>query len=574
MEPAEEMWPAVGAGGLDARPVAAHSPSAGSGSGRPASDEGGDGVSLVAADIVAEPEPEPELRPPPRSLLRELIAGPGRRAARETRQVEGREEEQQIRQDVRLFMARLRNILPFVVLFIMRYAYSHATEIAFFACYTLLLHKLNQELRTQISLKQDADRKVLSSIIVSSLATVGAALLLNEQAKATRHPLFLSFASAGDAAGLDAAAAAATATAAVDAAGSEGLAASDAAAGAADAEATAAAAAAAATDDAGLEGAAGLDLAAVMGAGLSIEDMIWQILAADVCIRLFFTALKAAVALMPWPLPAWRPAGLAFSPRLGVPLSRWLSMFGKGPQGKKAAHHHLHHPHHVHPSSLGGRASADMEGLLAEVEMSISGSGLHHHNHNHHGPARTHSPARSLGSSSQGRRVHAERCDRTSVYTRKRRIYCLLEAISLVVRSILPVPAWFAYYIADRTYGDVFVWIYLTFKCMVISRHSSNVLAALKLALTSTLEFGRVATKEEIQEAGVARDCPICYESLVDADRSVILPCSHFFCEACCTEWLDRERSCPVCRSAVQPNFVEGWMRSRSGSTSALPCIL
>jgi hypothetical protein len=251
----------------------------------------------------------------------------------------------------------------------------------------------------------------------------------------------------------------------VEAAGSEASAALDTVAGAA----AAATAAARATDDAGLEG---LDLAGgMMTMGLSIEDMFWQILAADVCVRLFFTALKAMVALAPWPLLAWRPTGLALlSPRLGVvPLSRWwLSMFGKGSShGKKPAHHHHNQ---VHPS-MSGRASADMEGLLAEVEVEMasssgSGSGSGSGSHHHHG-ARTHSPARSLGSSSQqARRVQASRCDRTSVYTRKRRIYTLLEAISLVVRSVLPIPAWFAYYAADKAYGDVFVWMYLTFKCM------------------------------------------------------------------------------------------------------------
>lgn len=307
---------------------------------------------------------------------------------------------------------------------------------------------------------------MLTSIVVSSLAAVGAALLLDQLAHiTTHHPLFLSFASVGDAAGLDAAAAAAAATpttAAVDAAGSEASAAFDTVAGA-DAAATAAAGAA---DDAGLEG---LDLAGgMMTGGLSIEDMFWQILAADVCVRLFFTALKAMVALVPWPLLAWRPTGLALlSPRLSVPLSRWWlsSMFGKGSShGKKPAHHYHHQ---VHPS-MSGRASADMEGLLAEVEMaSSSGSGSGSGSGSHHG-ARTHSPARSLGSSSsqQARRVQVSRCDRTSVYTRKRRIYTLLEAISLVVRSVLPIPAWFAYYAADKAYGDVFVWMYLTFKCM------------------------------------------------------------------------------------------------------------
>jgi hypothetical protein len=461
-------------------------------------------------------------------------------------------------------MQRLRNVLPFIVLFFLRYAYSHAAQIAFFVCYTLLLHKLNQELRTQIALKQDQDRKVLSSIVVSSLTAVGAALLLDAQATHTQRPLFLSFSSSID----DMSAGLATA----------GSGSSSILAGEASSMDNAAAAAATATTDG-------------EGATESIEDLVWKILAADVCVRLLFTGLKAMVALMPWPLPLrwwwlwWRP-GFSHVPRAGSsPFLRWLSQFRrKGQQHGKKAHLQQQQHHHHHDrrrSAVAARSSADMEGLLSpstpEAEISLSGttgsSASSSSGSGVHGSA-AHAPSRSLGSSSLGRRVLVERCDRSSVYTRKRRIYCLLEGISLLIRSTLPIPAWFAYYAADQTCGDVFIWMYLTFKCMVLSRHAKSVLATLRLACSGNLlEYGRLATREEVQEAG-ATDCPVCYDPF-DADRTVILPCEHVFCFDCACEWLDRERSCPVCRAQVQPNF-EGWMlgRSRSGSTSALPCIL
>jgi hypothetical protein len=48
-------------------------------------------------------------------------------------------------------------------------------------------------------------------------------------------------------------------------------------------------------------------------------------------------------------------------------------------------------------------------------------------------------------------------------------------------------------------------------------------------------------------------DCVICQESF----RSMVgkeilrLPCDHFFCEACVTEWLRTSRTCPVCRTEL-----------------------
>ena len=146
--PMEPVEPWDGAEGLARSTHDAVAVGSGSGSGSEVEEEEGVSPPVAAAANGATTTSSTAVVAvsdwPPRSLLRELIAGPGRRAAaRDTmpagRQVEGREEEQQIRQDVRLFMARLRNILPFLVLFVLKYVYTHATEIAFFACYTLLV---------------------------------------------------------------------------------------------------------------------------------------------------------------------------------------------------------------------------------------------------------------------------------------------------------------------------------------------------------------------------------------------------------------------------------------------------
>ncbi|CAM9461546.1 unnamed protein product, partial [Hapterophycus canaliculatus] len=58
---------------------------------------------------------------------------------------------------------------------------------------------------------------------------------------------------------------------------------------------------------------------------------------------------------------------------------------------------------------------------------------------------------------------------------------------------------------------------------------------------------GKFATTEEVVEAG-SPDCSICYDQM---DRPLLLPCDHLFCGECVAEWLERERTCPLCRAEV-----------------------
>ena len=52
--------------------------------------------------------------------------------------------------------------------------------------------------------------------------------------------------------------------------------------------------------------------------------------------------------------------------------------------------------------------------------------------------------------------------------------------------------------------------------------------------------------------------------------RPVRLACGHIFCEDCVAEWMQRERTCPLCRSIVRTSreHVGG-----DGATTLLPTV-
>ena len=46
------------------------------------------------------------------------------------------------------------------------------------------------------------------------------------------------------------------------------------------------------------------------------------------------------------------------------------------------------------------------------------------------------------------------------------------------------------------------------------------------------------------------KECIICMEN----DIEIVLQCSHAFCKACYTQWKERNKECPYCRSTVMPD--------------------
>ena len=67
---------------------------------------------------------------------------------------------------------------------------------------------------------------------------------------------------------------------------------------------------------------------------------------------------------------------------------------------------------------------------------------------------------------------------------------------------------------------------------------------------TRTLDDARDV---EALGAGAGGECPICRDAFAVGARVVAMPCSHrhVFHRACVAEWLERDDSCPLCRSAL-----------------------
>lgn len=67
--------------------------------------------------------------------------------------------------------------------------------------------------------------------------------------------------------------------------------------------------------------------------------------------------------------------------------------------------------------------------------------------------------------------------------------------------------------------------------------------------------YGALPGNEQLQAAGPI--CPICHDGY---RKPTLLPCKHIFCEDCLAMWLDRERTCPMCRSTVaeDPKWKDG----------------
>lgn len=146
------------------------------------------------------------------------------------------------------------------------------------------------------------------------------------------------------------------------------------------------------------------------------------------------------------------------------------------------------------------------------------------------------------------------------VALRKRgKYYLMIEATSQLYRAIMPIGPWL-YYLFEAYQGtEKVVGIFLS--VAYTASKGNDLLSNVKLfhkAVRKMLQDERIGvspSKEQIIDSGGT--CTICHE---EYSIPVRLHCTHIFCEACVTTWLDRERSCPLCRAAIteQPIYRDG----------------
>nr|XP_012612079.1 RING finger and transmembrane domain-containing protein 2 isoform X3 [Microcebus murinus] len=146
----------------------------------------------------------------------------------------------------------------------------------------------------------------------------------------------------------------------------------------------------------------------------------------------------------------------------------------------------------------------------------------------------------------------------------KGKFYLVIEELSQLFRSLVPIQLWYKYIMGDDSansyfLGGVLIVLYSLCKSFDICGRVGGVRKALKLLCTSQ-NYGVRATGQQCTEAGDI--CAICQ---AEFREPLILLCQHVFCEECLCLWLDRERTCPLCRS-VAADTLRCW---KDGATSA-----
>lgn len=148
-------------------------------------------------------------------------------------------------------------------------------------------------------------------------------------------------------------------------------------------------------------------------------------------------------------------------------------------------------------------------------------------------------------------------------YRRKRKVYALMEYLSIFARKAVASYPWIQFYASctDPFAEEAFAVIYVGCKAVALTIMAIEILSLIRSIISVQLEYGTYVSQEEICESG-STDCSICYTPF---RCPVKLPCQHLFCEACVGEWFDRELTCPICRAAVssrpntpRPVFLNG----------------
>jgi len=147
----------------------------------------------------------------------------------------------------------------------------------------------------------------------------------------------------------------------------------------------------------------------------------------------------------------------------------------------------------------------------------------------------------------------------------KGQLFAIIEIMSHLYRSLLPIPIWFTYLLSEE-HGYILpcmlAGLYLTFKLTRMLGKVRVFATTVRAFALHEVPFGQKASPEEVAEVGDM--CAICQEKMI---APVKLNCSHIFCEACVSEWFEKNRTCPLCRAVVK---CTGHGRHTDGGTSLL----
>ncbi|EKX35563.1 hypothetical protein GUITHDRAFT_155451 [Guillardia theta CCMP2712] len=144
------------------------------------------------------------------------------------------------------------------------------------------------------------------------------------------------------------------------------------------------------------------------------------------------------------------------------------------------------------------------------------------------------------------------------------------ECLVSLYRDLIPIPIWLQFLTHWPTglyLPGVVRGCYLTLKLTSVVDKIQCLRSAIQAFIFHQTPYGRYVRADELTGDPQEDICTICHDPLSSPVR---VRCGHIFCEECVHQWLQRERTCPLCRSIVR----NARQRLRTdGSTSILPVI-
>lgn len=148
---------------------------------------------------------------------------------------------------------------------------------------------------------------------------------------------------------------------------------------------------------------------------------------------------------------------------------------------------------------------------------------------------------------------------RLLAFQNRGKYYLMMEATSQLYRSVAPIQPCL-YYLFETYQGPEKI-VGILFSAVYAIVKGNDLLPRLKLFRTAiwkvfqNVSLGVSPSKEQLIASGGI--CAICHEKY---SMPVRLHCKHIFCEVCVSTWLDRERSCPLCRASItdDPIYRDG----------------
>ncbi|KAK6322402.1 E3 ubiquitin-protein ligase RNFT1 isoform X1 [Coregonus clupeaformis] len=146
------------------------------------------------------------------------------------------------------------------------------------------------------------------------------------------------------------------------------------------------------------------------------------------------------------------------------------------------------------------------------------------------------------------------------------RWYMLIEEVGQVYQALAPIPLWFRYLITYQevdgntglTLGVLLALVYFILKLLGLYGQWGSFQKTVRIFLSDE-HTGAAASRSQCSEAGDI--CPICQ---AEYRNPRALLCQHIFCDECIALWFNREKTCPLCRTAITDK-VHKW---RDGATS------